>query len=70
MISIGFRSQRPTPRITPKTKAIIAVSLYGQPCELDQLNQLTNNQYTNTPIYLIVDGAQSFRATYKGEYLK
>jgi UDP-2-acetamido-2-deoxy-ribo-hexuluronate aminotransferase len=54
-------------KITPKTKAIIAVSLYGQPCELDQLNQLTNNQYTNTPIYLIVDGAQSFGATYKGK---
>ena len=54
-------------KITPKTKAIIAVSLYGQPCDLEELNKLTNNQYTNTPIYLIIDGAQSFGAEYKNK---
>ena len=52
-------------KITPKTKAIIAVSLYGQPCDLDKINQYTNNKYTNQPIHLIIDGAQSFGATYK-----
>ena len=51
--------------ITPKTKVIISVSLYGQPSNLDQINQYTNNKYTNQPIYHIVDGAQSFGATYK-----
>ena len=54
-------------KITPKIKAIIAVSLYGQPCDLEELNKLTNNQYTNTPIYLIIDGAQSFGAEYKNK---
>jgi UDP-2-acetamido-2-deoxy-ribo-hexuluronate aminotransferase len=52
-------------KITPKTKAIIAVSLYGQPCDIDELNKYTNNKYTNTQIHLIIDGAQSFGATYK-----
>jgi len=51
--------------ITPNTKAIMPVSLYGQPANLDQINQYTNNKYTNQPIYHIVDGAQSFGATYK-----
>ena len=54
-------------KITPKTKAIIAVSLYGQPCDLDELTQYTTNHYTNTPIYLIIDGAQSFGAKYQGK---
>ena len=54
-------------KITPKTKAIIAVSLYGQPCDLDKINQYTNNKYTNQPIHHIIDGAQSFGATYKNK---
>jgi UDP-2-acetamido-2-deoxy-ribo-hexuluronate aminotransferase len=54
-------------KITDKTKAIIAVSLYGQPCDLGQINQYTNNKYTNTQIHLIIDGAQSFGATYKNK---
>ena len=53
--------------ITPKTKAIISVSLYGQPSDLDEINQYTNNRYTNQPIHHIIDGAQSFGATYKGK---
>ena len=61
-------------KITDKTKAIIAVSLFGQPCDLDELNSLIHpsthqpvNSSTHHPIYLIVDGAQSFGATYKGK---
>lgn len=54
-------------KITPKTKAIISVSLYGQPSDLEQINRYANNRYTNKPIYHIVDGAQSFGATYKGK---
>ncbi len=50
-------------KITPKTKAIIAVSLYGQPCDLDKLNAITKNYQLS----LIIDGAQSFGATYKGK---
>ncbi len=53
--------------ITPKTKAIISVSLYGQPADIDKINQYANNKYTNTPIHHIIDGAQSFGATYKNK---
>ena len=57
--------------ITPKTKTIIAVSLFGQPCDLEALNDIITHSpiYSSThpPIHLIVDGAQSFGATYKGK---
>ncbi len=55
--------------ITEKTKAIMPVSLYGQPADLDAIQAIveirlkTNNQ----KLYTIVDGAQSFGATYKGK---
>lgn len=45
--------------ITPKTKAILAVSLYGQPPNLEQLEQIAQRQ----DLRLIIDGAQSFGAT-------
>jgi UDP-2-acetamido-2-deoxy-ribo-hexuluronate aminotransferase len=56
-------------KITPKTKAIIAVSLYGQPCDLDEINYIINQQLKtkNQKLHLIIDGAQSFGATYKGK---
>jgi len=50
--------------ITPKTKAIMPVSLYGQPANLDELQSLITNHQS---LYLIVDGAQSFGATYRGK---
>lgn len=48
--------------ITPRTRAIIAVSLYGQCAEMDAINQIASAQ----DIAVIEDGAQSFGATYKG----
>ncbi len=48
--------------ITPKTKAIIPVSLYGQCCDFDKINTIAAKH--NIPV--IEDGAQSFGATYKG----
>jgi UDP-2-acetamido-2-deoxy-ribo-hexuluronate aminotransferase len=56
-------------KITDKTKAIIAVSLYGQPCDLEQINHIINQQQKtkNQKLHLIVDGAQSFGATYKNK---
>ena len=48
--------------ITPKTKAIIPVSLYGMPADFDTINKVTE-KYS---IPVIEDGAQSFGATYKG----
>ena len=49
--------------ITPKTKAIIAVSLYGQCADFDRINAVAA-QYT---LPVIEDAAQSFGATYKGK---
>lgn len=49
-------------KITSKTKAIIPVSLYGQPADMDEINQIAK-KYN---LKVIVDGAQSFGSTYKG----
>jgi UDP-2-acetamido-2-deoxy-ribo-hexuluronate aminotransferase len=48
--------------ITPRTKAIIPVSLYGQCADFDAINEIAARH--NLPV--IEDGAQSFGATYKG----
>jgi UDP-2-acetamido-2-deoxy-ribo-hexuluronate aminotransferase len=48
--------------ITPSTKAIIAVSLYGQCAGIDAINEVAAAQ----GIAVIEDGAQSFGATFKG----
>lgn len=50
-------------RITSKTKAIIAVHLYGHPCDMDALLTLAE-QYG---LYIIEDCAQSHGAEYKGK---
>ncbi len=49
--------------ITPKTKAIIPVSLYGQVADMDEINAIAAI-HGNIPV--IEDAAQSFGATYKG----
>lgn len=50
--------------ITPKTKVIMPVSLYGQPADMDEINAIAA-RYGNIPV--IEDAAQSFGATYKGK---
>lgn len=49
--------------ITPKTKAIIPVSLYGQCADFDVINAIANKY----GIPVIEDAAQSFGASYKGK---
>lgn len=49
--------------ITAKTKAIMPVSLYGQPADMDEINAIAAKY--NLPV--IEDAAQSFGATYKGK---
>jgi UDP-2-acetamido-2-deoxy-ribo-hexuluronate aminotransferase len=47
-------------KITSKTKAIIPVSLYGQPADMDKISQIAKKHN----IKVIIDGAQSFGSTY------
>ncbi len=50
-------------KITDRTKAIIPVSLYGQPCDMDEINAIAS-KYNLT---VIEDAAQSFGAYYKNK---
>ncbi len=49
------------PLITSKTKAIIGVHLYGQPFDVDKLNEICKKHN----LYLIEDAAQAHGARYK-----
>jgi perosamine synthetase len=48
--------------ITPKTKAIMAVSIFGHPCEMDTINAIAK-KYN---LLVIEDAAESHGAEYKG----
>ena len=49
--------------ITPNTKAIVAVHLYGQPADIESLRKISNNN----KIFLVEDAAQAHIAEYKGQ---
>ena len=50
-------------KITDKTKAILPVSLYGQPAEMDAIQAIADKHN----LKVIVDGAQSFGSTFEGK---
>jgi len=50
-------------KITDKTKAIFAVSLYGQPANYDEINEIASEN----DLWVLEDGAQSFGAEYKNK---
>ncbi|MBA3662177.1 MAG: DegT/DnrJ/EryC1/StrS family aminotransferase [Gammaproteobacteria bacterium] len=54
-------------KITAKTRAILPVSLYGQPADMDEINALAqkySHQY-DRKLYVIEDAAQSLGALYR-----
>jgi dTDP-4-amino-4,6-dideoxygalactose transaminase len=56
--------------ITHKTKAIIAVDLFGQPCDYKRIRQIINKHnalHGNKHIYLITDTAQAPGAIYRSD---
>lgn len=52
-------------KISPKTKAIMAVHIYGHPCEMDELRNIASEN----DLFLIEDVAEGFGSKYKGKYL-
>lgn len=50
-------------KITERTKAIIAVHLYGQPADMDEINRVANKH----GLIVIEDAAQAHGAIYKGK---
>lgn len=51
--------------ITRKTKAIIPVHLYGQPCDMDSIIDIAKNYN----LYIVEDCAQAHGAKYKGKVI-
>jgi len=50
-------------KITPKTKAIMVVHIFGQPCDMDEINRIAK-KYN---LYVIEDAAQAVGSEYKGQ---
>jgi UDP-2-acetamido-2-deoxy-ribo-hexuluronate aminotransferase len=61
--SLNIDASKIEEAITEKTKAIMPVSLYGQPADMDEINAIAQKH----GLKVILDGAQSFGATYKGQ---
>src|SRR5208283_3936892 len=52
-------------KITPRTKAIMAVHMLGNPCDIDALSAIASKH----KLILIEDAAQAFGGSYKGRKL-
>lgn len=52
-------------KITSKTKAVMAVHLYGLPCDMDVLAAICHEHN----LYLIEDAAEAFGTYYKGQHV-
>lgn len=50
-------------KISPRTRAIIPVHLYGHPCDMDVINELAKKHN----LYVIEDACQAHGAAYKGK---
>ncbi|WP_417559353.1 DegT/DnrJ/EryC1/StrS family aminotransferase [Marinomonas sp.] len=52
-------------KITPKTKAIMVVHLYGHPCDMDAIMAIANEHN----LFVIEDCAEAFGSKYKDQYV-
>ena len=59
---VHYRSRRHRSRITPKTKVIMPVHLYGQPADMDPILEVARKH----KLIVIEDAAQAHGAEYKG----
>jgi perosamine synthetase len=50
-------------KITPRTKAIMPVHIYGHPCDMDEINELAK-KYN---LFIIEDAAEAHGAEYRGK---
>jgi perosamine synthetase len=52
-------------KISEKTKAIMAVHIYGHPCEMDELKRIADKH----KLYIVEDCAESIGSYYKGKHV-
>jgi len=63
--TLNLRPDAVRDAITPRTKAIVAVDIYGYPCELDELRAIADEH----GLALIQDSCEALGARYKGRAL-
>jgi perosamine synthetase len=51
--------------ITPRTKAVMPVHIYGQPCDMDEISAIAKRR----GLILLEDAAQAVGATYRGRHV-
>lgn len=51
-------------KITPRTKAIMAVHIYGHPCDMDPIIDMAREH----KLFVVEDSAEAFGSKYKGRY--
>ena len=52
-------------KITEKTKALMVVHIFGQPCPMDKISEIAKKHN----LYIIEDAAQAINSNYKGEQI-
>jgi perosamine synthetase len=52
-------------KITPRTRAILAVHLYGHPCDMDELTKIAREH----DLFLVEDCAEAFGSLYRGRHV-
>lgn len=61
--SYNINPEKVEAAITPKTKAIVAVHLYGQPADIDSLDKIAKKYH----LHIVEDAAQAHLAEYKAK---